>query len=87
MPLAPPSPVTAATPHVALPTSLVYKVDLKNLYRRCVEFVVIVQWCSVVDLSDVGLKGACYVQSHTLFSLVLMSYPNPPHLGQSGSAN
>ena len=74
--------VTAAPPHVALPTILVYKVDLKNLYS-----VVIVQWCSVVDLSDVGLKGVCSEQSHTLFSLVVMSYPHPPHLGQSGSAN
>ena len=87
MSLAPPSPVTAATPHVALPTILVYKVDVKKLYRRRGEIVVIVQWCSVVDLSDVGLKGVCSEQSHTLFSLVVMSYPHPPHLGQSGSAN
>jgi hypothetical protein len=42
MSLAPPSPVTAATPDVALPTSLVYTVDVKKLFRRCGEFVVMV---------------------------------------------
>ncbi|CAM3911003.1 hypothetical protein ALPO108162_12505 [Alicyclobacillus pomorum] len=40
--LAPPSPVTVATPCVALPTSIVYKADVKNLHRRYGEIVVIV---------------------------------------------
>ncbi len=48
MSLAPPSPVTAATPHVALPTNTLYKVDVKKLYRRRGEIVVMVwlQWRS-----------------------------------------
>ncbi len=42
MSLAPPSPVTVATPHVALPTNIVYKLGVKKMYRRCGEFVVMV---------------------------------------------
>jgi hypothetical protein len=40
MSLAPPSPVTVATPDVALPTSTFYPDSVKNLFRRYGEFVV-----------------------------------------------
>ncbi len=74
MSLAPPSPVTAAIPHVALPTSLVYKVDVKKLYRRCGEIVVMVNSASARSFrknrhsnhmhnTKVLLSGGMYVET------------------------
>lgn len=52
--LAPDSPVTVATPRVALPANPVYKQDVEKLQRRYGEIVVMVRIMIIAQTHDVG---------------------------------